>query len=205
MIGDNNEQLGVMPTSEAQRMAREAGLDLVEVAPNVRPPVCRVMNYGKWKYLQKKNTKKHHEQQLKEVRMRPKTDTHDREIKLKQAIKFLAEGDKVQFTMQFRGREQAHREIGYATFRSIMEELGARVKVERTPLVEGRNMIMIVSPVKGAFDDEVDRGPGEPAKPAAAPKSAPADAATPVDLPAEEPSHAALNPPAAVVEVPQPS
>lgn len=176
MIGENNEQLGVMPTSEAQRMAREAGVDLVEVAPTVRPPVCRIMNYGKWKYLQKKNTKKHHEQQLKEVRMRPKTDTHDREIKVKQAIRFLAEGDKVQFTMQFRGREQAHREIGYATFRSIIEELGARVKVERTPLVEGRNMFMIVAPVKGAFDGESPKPSTESARPAAESAKAAADA-----------------------------
>lgn len=168
MIGENNEQIGVLTTYEAMKMAREAGLDLVEVAPTVRPPVCRIMDYGKWKYMQKKNTKKHHEQLLKEVRMRPKTDTHDREIKFRQAVRFLAEGHKVQFTMQFRGREQAHREIGYDTFRGIIAEFGPRVKVERTPLVEGRNMIMIVSPVKGAFDGEKVRDAGteeEAAKP----------------------------------------
>jgi translation initiation factor IF-3 len=197
VIGENNEQLGVMPTSEAQRMAREAGLDLVEVAPTVRPPVCRIMNYGKWKYLQKKNTKKHHEQQLKEVRMRPKTDTHDREIKVKQAIKFLAEGDKVQFTMQFRGREQAHREIGYATFRSIIEELGARVKVERTPLVEGRNMLMIVAPVKGAFDGEAAKL-ADQTKPGAEPVRAAADAGRPP----VEPKSAAVQPAAGVAPAP---
>lgn len=152
LIGENNEQIGVVTTYEAMKMAREAGLDLVEVAPTVRPPVCRLMNYGKWKYLQKKNVKKHHEQLLKEVRLRPKTDTNDRNIKVKRAIKFLKEGHKVQFTMVFRGREQSHREIGFATFRSIIEEFGQRVKIERPPSMEGRNMVMILTSQKGAFD-----------------------------------------------------
>jgi len=111
VIGENNEQLGIIPNNEAQRLAREAGVDLVEVAPNVRPPVCRLMNYGKWKYNQKKNVKRHHEQQLKEVRLRPKTDTHDREIKVNRAIRFFKHGDKVQFTMVFRGRERFRREV----------------------------------------------------------------------------------------------
>ncbi len=134
-------------------MAREAGLDLVEVAPNVRPPVCRLINYGRWKYNQKKKLKKHHEVQLKEVRMRPKTDTNDRRIKINRAIKFLKQGHKVQFTMVFRGREQSHREIGFETFRSIQEELEGRVRVDRHPSVEGRRMVMILAPVKGGFDD----------------------------------------------------
>lgn len=154
LIGDNNENIGVLPTSEALRMAQEAGVDLVEVAPNVRPPVCRLMNYGRWKYAQKKNQKKHHELQLKEVRLRPKTDEHDREIKLKNALRFLQQGHKVQFTMVFRGREQSHREIGYDIFRRIVSLLGTRVKIDRTPSVEGRRMIMVVSPIKGAFDDQ---------------------------------------------------
>lgn len=153
LIGENNEQIGIVPTAEAMQRAREAGLDLVEVAPNVRPPVCRLMNYGRWKYNQKKHVKKHHEVQLKEVRLRPKTDTNDRLIKIKRAIKFLKQGHKVQFTMVFRGREQAHRDIGFQAFRSIMEEFGQRVKVERAPSIEGRHMIMILSPVKGAFDN----------------------------------------------------
>jgi translation initiation factor IF-3 len=153
LIGENNEQIGVIPTAEALRMAREAGLDLVEVAANVRPPVCRLMNYGRWKYTQKKNQKKHHELSLKEVRLRPKTDAHDRLIKVNRAIKFLKQGHKVQFTMVFRGREHSHREIGHKTFRSIAEEFGERVKVERLPSMEGRRMVMILAPVKGAFDD----------------------------------------------------
>ena len=154
VIGENNEQLGVLPTFEALKSAREAGLDLVEVAPNVRPPVCRIMDYGTWKYQQKKNVKKHHEQQLKEVRIRPKTDTHDREIKIRKAEGFFREGDKVQFTMQFKGRERAHREIGMESFREIITYFGDKVKIERPPGMEGRNMIMILLPNKNAFPPE---------------------------------------------------
>jgi len=162
LIGENNEQLGIVPNFEALRMARDAGVDLVEVAPNVRPPVCRLMNYGRWKYTQKKNVKKHQEQLLKEVRLRPKTDTHDREIKIKKAVQFLTDGHKVQFTMVFRGREQSHREIGFGIFRSIIELFGQRVKIERPPSMDGRHMIMIMSPVKGAFGEDLD-APGPPA------------------------------------------
>lgn len=162
LIGENNEQIGVMTNYEALKMAREAGLDLVEVAPNVRPPVCRLINYGRWKYTQKKNVKKHHELQLKEVRLRPKTDTNDRKIKISRAQRFLKQGHKVQFTMVFRGREQSHREIGYSAFRQIVEDFGERVKVERTPAMEGRRMIMILSPVKGAFDEVEDRDTSAP-------------------------------------------
>ena len=167
MIGENNEQLGILPNYEGLRLAREAGLDLVEVAPNVRPPVCRLMDYGKWKYSQKKNVKKHHEQQTKEVRLRPKTDTHDREIKLKQAIKFFKRGDKVQFTMVFRGRERMRREIALEVFRSIVEEFGARVKVERPPSMDGRHMVMIMSAAKDAFDDKPVKSEPQSAAPAA--------------------------------------
>ncbi len=165
------------------RLAREAGLDLVEVAPNVRPPVCRLMDYGKWKYSQKKNVKKHHEQQTKEVRLRPKTDTHDREIKLKQAIKFFKHGDKVQFTMVFRGRERLRREVALEVFRSIVGEFGSRVKVERPPSMDGRHMVMIMSAAKDAFDEKPpkpeQRSPAPPAPaPSEAPDATPAPAAS---------------------------
>jgi translation initiation factor IF-3 len=155
LIGPDNEQYGIMSLEEALRRARDLDIDLVEVAPSVRPPVCRLMNYGKWKYTQKKNIKKHHEQPQKEVRLRPKTDKHDRDIKIQRAIKFLKKGHKVQFTMVFRGRERAHRDIGFATFREIVELFGPRVKIERAPNVDGRFMTMVVSPIKGAFDDVV--------------------------------------------------
>lgn len=153
LIGPDNEQYGIVSNTEALQRARELGLDLVEVAPNVRPPVCRLINYGKWKYNQKKHLKKSQEQSLKEVRLRPKTDTNDRLIKIRRAVKFLKKGHKVQFTMVFRGRERAHREIGFETFQSIVEEFGQRVKVERAPRVDGRLMVMVLAPVKDAFDD----------------------------------------------------
>ncbi len=155
LIDDQNNQMGVLPTFEALKLAREAGLDLVEVAPMDRPPVCRIMDYGKWKYAQKKKKQKHHEQQLKEVRLRPKTDTHDRDVKIKHAVEFLQDGDKVQFTMKFRGRERSHREIGYETFRDILDFFGPTVKIERPPSMEGRDMVMIVSPIKGVIDKVV--------------------------------------------------
>jgi translation initiation factor IF-3 len=124
-------------------------MDLVEVAPNERPPVCRIMDYGKFKYSQKKKKKqKHHEQKLKEVRLHPKTSEHDREIKVNQAIAFLEKGDKVQFTMIYRGRERFHQELGYDIFKSIVEELGDKVRVERPPRSEGARTTMVLAPAK---------------------------------------------------------
>ena len=150
LIDQDNEQRGVVSVDEAQKLARELGLDLVEVAPLERPPVCRIMDYGKFKYQQKKKLKDRpaHHVSLKEVRMRPKTDDHDRGIKIKRAVRFLEEGHKVQFTMLFRGRERAHQDIGRRMFESILEMLGDTVKVERPPRGEGNRLIMIVSPVK---------------------------------------------------------
>jgi len=170
VIGENNEQLGILPNVEAFRLAREAGLDLVEVAPNVRPPVCRMMNYGKWKYSQKKHAKKHHhEPQLKEVRLRPKTDTHDREIKTNRALKFLSSGDKVQFTMVFRGRERMHRDLAFEALRAIADQFGPRVRVERPPSMDGRHMVMILAPLKGPLELSSSDGqrPAEAKAPAA--------------------------------------
>jgi translation initiation factor IF-3 len=182
-----------LPTHEALNMARTAGMDLVEVAPNERPPVCRIMDYGKFKYHQKKNVKKHHEQQLKEVRLRPKTDDHDREIKVKKAIGFLMEGDRVQFTMQFRGRERAHKEIAHEAFSEILQELGEKVKVERAPAMDGRNMIMVLAPNKAALDKAVEKATHEkkpeasdaPAKPSTADVAPAPTTVAPVPPPAE--------------------
>jgi translation initiation factor IF-3 len=148
LIDHENNQIGVVPTDEAMRMARTAGLDLVEVAPTERPPVCRIMDYGKFKYSQKKKKQKHHEQKLKEVRLHPRTDVNDQEIKFNQAMGFLDSGDKVQFTMIFRGRERFHQDIGYNVFNAILSRLGDKAKVERPPRSEGRRIIMIVAPSK---------------------------------------------------------
>lgn len=133
-------------------MAADAGLDLVEVAPMERPPVCRIMDYGKWKYQQKQRAKQHHghETQLKEIRIRPKTDSHDREIKINRARGFLEKNDKVQFTMLFRGRERVHREVGHRAFSEIVDMLSDIAKVERDVKMEGRRMTMVLAPSKSS-------------------------------------------------------
>ena len=150
LINQNNEKVGVVPTEEALRLAYDADLDLVEVAPNERPPVCRLMDYGKWRYQQKKKQKGkgQHETHLKEIRFRPKTDKHDRNTKLLRAREFLNRGNRVQFTMLFRGRERFHPEIGMDIFRELVAELGDQIKVERPPAFEGRRLIMTLAPAK---------------------------------------------------------
>jgi translation initiation factor IF-3 len=158
VIDQNGEQVGIIPTEDALRMARDASMDLVEIAPNERPPVCRIMDYGKFKYQQKKKKQKSHDQVLKEVRLRPKTDDNDRRIKLNNALRFLRKGDKVQFTMMFRGRERAHMEIAIEIFSGIADRLGDLVKVERRPSRDGRNMVMIVAPNKPAIEKAVQAG-----------------------------------------------
>lgn len=150
MIDENNNQLGVISTDDALARARAAGMDLVEVAPTERPPVCRIMDYGKFKYAQKKRKQKTHEQKLKEIRLHPDIGQHDRDIKMKQAQGFVDEGDKVQFTMIFRGRERFHQELGFQMFNAIITQMGDKVKVERPPRSEGRRLIMILAPVKKA-------------------------------------------------------
>ncbi len=129
-------------------LARDLGLDLVEVSPMEKPPVCRVMDYGKHKYNQKKRQKQHtsHVVALKEIRIRPKTDTNDRLIKLNHARDFLEKGHKVQFTMLFRGRERFLRDYAREKFQDILEQLGDTIKIERFPSIEGRRMTMVVSP-----------------------------------------------------------
>lgn len=152
LINENGEQVGITPTADALARARELGIDLVEISPNERPPVCKIMDYGKFKYNQKKKQreqhKKSHETQLKEVRLRPKTDTHDRDVKLKRARNFLEKGDKVQFTMMFRGRENAHREIGLEIFQEICVVFEELAKMEQAPKVMGRRMTMVLAPLK---------------------------------------------------------
>lgn len=140
-----------MPCDRALGMARDAGLDLVEVSPNESPPVCRIMDYGKSLYEKKKRIKmsaQSHQVTLKEIRLRPKTDPHDRSIKMARAVRFLNEGHKVQFTMLFRGRERFHREVADEIFQGIVDELGETVRVDQFPSMHGRRMTMVVSPSK---------------------------------------------------------
>jgi len=150
VVGADGEMLGIVPTAQAMTMAMDVGLDLVEVAPNVRPPVCRIMDYGKFKYEQKKrqakNTKQH-QAQIKEIRLRPKTGEHDIEFKVKQARSFLEHGDKVKVSVIFRGRENAHHERGKELLSQIVVLLEDISKIEKPPGMEsGRSMTLVVTP-----------------------------------------------------------
>ena len=154
LIDDEGTQVGEIPTPDALRMAQEKGLDLVEVAANQRPPVCRIMDYGKFKYQQKKkqiaSKKKQHTATIKEVRVRPKIAQGDLDVKVKRAREFLEKGDKVQITCLFRGREMAHREVGEDVMLRFFEKIEDIAKIEREPQMEGRRMSMIVAKGKPA-------------------------------------------------------
>src|SRR6266436_9067256 len=151
LINAADEKVGSTSTAEALRMAREAGLDLVEVAPTARPPVCRIMDYGKWRYQQQKKEDKSRASsrggQLKELKLKTvKIGDHDLMIKVNHAREFLKEGNKVQFTLQFSGREMAHLELGRDIFKKIKEELWPVSKVERDAKMEGRRMTLVLQP-----------------------------------------------------------
>lgn len=148
VIGGDGEQLGIIPTDQALTMAREGGLDLVEVAPKEKPPVCRIMDYGKYKYQQ---SKKHHKGSVhhtktKELRLRPKTGEHDIEFKVKRAKQFLQGRDKVQISVVFRGREIAHVDEGKRVIESIIKELSEFGKVEVPPTQQGRRIVCTFAP-----------------------------------------------------------
>lgn len=149
VVAEDGEQLGIIPTEQALTRAREANLDLVEVAPNEKPPVCRIMDYGKYKYQQKKkqNKKATHHTKTKEIRLRPKTGQHDIEFKVKQAITFLKHKDKVQISVLFRGRELAHEEEGRRVAEEVIETLCPDYgKVETPPTRQGRRITAVVAP-----------------------------------------------------------
>jgi translation initiation factor IF-3 len=148
VIDAEGQQLGVMTPDDAIQKAEEVGLDLVEVAPAARPPVCRIMDYGRYKYEQKKKSGKGkgHAASLKEVKLRPRTDQHDLDFKLKNARRFLLDGDKVKITVMYRGRELVHREIGRKQLDRVVELLGPIAVVESLPRMEGRLLSMILVP-----------------------------------------------------------
>lgn len=150
LIDENGVQMGIVPLREALGLAEERGLDLMEVAPNAVPPVCRVVDYGKFRYEQTKKdreARKHQKQaELKEVRLKPKTDDHDLDVKAKQARKFLLGGDKVKFTVRFRGREIFHPDIGREMLEQMAEELRDVAIVEQKPLMEGRALSLMLAP-----------------------------------------------------------
>jgi translation initiation factor IF-3 len=150
--GVEGEQLGVMSIRAALQLAEEAGVDLVEIAPLAKPPVCRVMDYGKFKYQEQKRAHeaklKQKQVQVKEVKLRPGTDENDYQIKLRNMMRFLEEEDKVKVTLRFRGREMAHQEFGMRQLERIKADLEAIGQVEQMPKMEGRQMIMIIAPAK---------------------------------------------------------
>ena len=151
VIGSDGENLGVISTNEAISMARNQSLDLIEIAPNAKPPVCKIMDMGKYKYdAQKKANLAKKKQKiiaLKEIKMRPVTETHDYEFKVKNAKKFIAKGDKVKFTIRFKGRELQHSHLGNELMTKIKEDMKDIGKVELSPKFDGKQMIMIIQPL----------------------------------------------------------
>ena len=150
LIDQSGEKQGVMPTSSAMEAAEEAGLDLVEIVPNAEPPVCKIMDYGKFRFQEQKKKAEARKRQkvveLKEIKLRPNIDTHDYEVKTKAMHRFFGEGDKVKVTMRFRGREMAHPELGMKLLMKVKEDFESVAKVEYEPRMEGRQMIMILAP-----------------------------------------------------------
>jgi len=154
LIGPNGENVGVVPIQDAQQMAREAELDLVEVAPNAKPPVCRVMDIGKFIYERSKKEREARRSQtkieVKEIRLRPKTNEHHRDIKVRNARRWLTNGMKVKVRIRFRGREITYPEIALEDLKQVAEDLSDLAIVEQRPALEGRTMLMVLAPIKAA-------------------------------------------------------
>jgi len=150
VVGADGEMLGVMSVAQALAKAEAAGLDLVEISPNAEPPVCKILDYGKYKYQAQKKASEARKKQkvieVKEIKMRPGIDLHDYEVKLRAIHKFLDEGDKVKVTIRFRGREFLHQEHGLAVLNRVREEMDDKAKVEAIPRMEGRQMTMVIAP-----------------------------------------------------------
>ena len=150
MIDEEGENVGVVATPEALERAMNTGLDLVEISPHADPPVCKILDYGRYKYeAQKKKNEARKRQKvidIKEIKMRPNIDSHDYDVKMRSIERFLDEGDKVKVTMRFRGREMAHQELGLAVLKKVEEAFVEKAKVEQFPKLEGRQMIMVMAP-----------------------------------------------------------
>jgi len=171
VIGADGGQLGVLDTSEALRIAEESGLDLVEVSPKAMPPVCKIMDYGKFKYedsKKRKEAKKHQSTvTYKEIKFRPKTDGHDLDFKVKHIRRFLLEGNKARLVVVFRGREIVHPETGQAMLKKVIEQTQDIAVVEQAPMMEGRRMLMIISPRASGAKPVTTGAVAPPARPAA--------------------------------------
>jgi len=169
LVGVDGEQLGIVPAEDAMQRARTLDLDLVEVAPNADPPVCRIMDYGKFKYMQSKREqearKKQTVIQVKEIKVRPKTDEHDLNVKIRHIRRFLEEGDKVKVTVRFRGREMSYAsQSGFEVLKHIVAEVADLAKIESAPKMEGRTMMTIVAPNVQKRKVEKPEKPEKPAK-----------------------------------------
>ncbi len=150
LIDETGQNRGVVSFFDALKIAEEAGLDLVEIAPNSTPPVCKLLDYGRYKFLEQKKAAEARKRQktveVKEIKLRPGIDTHDYEVKMKAMRRFFEEGDKVKVTLRFRGREMAHQDLGYKLLLRVKEEMAEIAKVESEPQLEGRQMIMVMAP-----------------------------------------------------------
>ena len=150
LIDEQGENLGVVSKDEAIERAEEAGLDLVEISPSAEPPVCKILDYGRFKYQDQKKKNEARKKQktidIKEIKMRPNIDTHDYDVKMRSINRFIADGDKVKVTMRFRGREMVHQELGLKILDRVRDQLDEVAKVEQFPKMEGRQMIMVVAP-----------------------------------------------------------
>lgn len=154
LIGVDGEQLGIVKTVEALRLAEQEGVDLVEIAPNAEPPVCRIMDHGKFKYQEQKRQQeakaKQKIVQIKEVKFRPATDEGDYQVKLRNLKRFIEDGDKAKVTLRFRGREMAHQELGMRVLERVRDDMAELVQVEAMPKLEGRQMVMVLAPKRKA-------------------------------------------------------
>ncbi len=150
LIDENGDNVGVVNRNDAMERATQAGLDLVEISPDAQPPVCKIMDYGKFKFEQQKKAaearKKQKVVEIKEIKMRPAIDDHDYDVKLRAIRRFFEEGDKVKVTLRFRGREMAHQELGMAVLQRVKAEVETIAKVESEPRLEGRQMVMVLAP-----------------------------------------------------------
>jgi translation initiation factor IF-3 len=183
LVADNGDQLGIQTISEALRLAEEQNVDLVEIAPLAEPPVCKLMDYGKFRYREQKKAHeaklKQKQIQVKEIKFRPGTDEGDYQIKLGKLVQFLEEGDKAKVTLRFRGREMAHKEFGERLLERVRKDLDAVGLVEQFPKLEGRQMVMVLAPKKKAVP---------------APKAGKSDDAAPAEKPKAEPKKASAKP-----------
>jgi translation initiation factor IF-3 len=150
LIDGEGQNRGVVNLADAQRLADEAGLDLVEIVPNASPPVCKILDFGKYRFLEQKKSAEQRKRQkiveIKEIKLRPSIDDHDYEVKMRSVYRFFEEGDKVKVTLRFRGREMAHQDIGYRLLQRVKTETSTVAKVEAEPLMEGRQMVMVLAP-----------------------------------------------------------